>query len=114
MYQCPYRIELFTKLFNKILKAGLFPEEWNYDLTRLIHNKGLDIYDANNYRGITLNSCLGKRFCTILYNLLNPLLERENIYCKEQVGFRANHRTTDHTFLLRKIIKKIHITKTAL
>ena len=98
-------IKLLTKLFNKILKSGEFPEEWNYGLIRSIH-KGLDKYDANNYRGITLNSCLGKLFCTILYNRLNPLLEKENIYCKEQAGFRRNHRTTDHIFLLRNIIKK--------
>ena len=85
-------IKLLTKLFNKILKSGLFPEEWNYGLIRLIRT-GLDIYDANNYRGITLNSCLGKLFCTILYNRLNPLLERENIYCKELAWFGTNHRT---------------------
>ena len=82
-------IKPLTKLLNKILKSGLFPEEWNYGLVRLIH-KGLDVYDANNYRGITLNSCLGKPFCTLLYNRLTPLLERENIYCKEQAGFRKN------------------------
>ena len=62
-----FGIKLLTKLFNKILNSGLFPEEWNYGLIRLIH-KGLDIYDANNYRGITPNSCSGKLFCTILYN----------------------------------------------
>ena len=44
-------------------------------------------------------------FCTILHNRLNPLLEKENIFCKEQAGFRKNHRTTDHIFLLKKIIK---------
>ena len=97
--------KLLTILFNKILKCGIFPDEWNYGLIRLIH-KGNDIYDPNNYRGITLNSCLGKLFCTILYNRLAPLLEDEKIYCKEQAAFRKNHRTTDHIFLLRTIIKK--------
>ena len=62
---------------------GNFPEEWNYGLIKLIH-KGNDIYDPNNYRGITLNSCLGKLFCTILYNRLATIFEQENIYCKEQ------------------------------
>ena len=66
----------------------------------------MDIYDANNYRGITLNSCIGKIFCTILYNRLDPQLEKENVYCKEQAGFRKDHRTTDHIFLLRSIICK--------
>ena len=98
-------IKLLTKLFNKILKTGNFPQEWNYGLIKLIH-KGNDIYDPNNYRGITLNSCLGKLFCTILYNRLAPIFEQEKIYCKEQGGFRKKHRTTDHIFLLRKIIRQ--------
>ena len=96
---------LLTMLFNKVLKSGIFPCEWNYGMIKLI-NKGMDVYDANDYRGITLNSCLGKLFCTILYNRLAPLLENKNLLCKEQAGFRQNHRTTDHTFLLRTIIKK--------
>ena len=95
---------LLTMLFNKVLKSGIFPCEWNYGMIKLI-NKGMDVYDANDYRGITLNSCLGKLFCTILYNRLAPLLENKNILCKEQAGFRQNHRTTDHIFLLRTIIK---------
>ena len=61
--------------------------------------------DENNYRAITLNSCLGKMFCTILNQRLNPLLESENIFCKEQAGFRTNHRTTDHIFILKKIVR---------
>ena len=96
---------LLTMLFNKVLKSGIFPCEWNYGMIKLI-NKEMDVYDANDYRGITLNSCLGKLFCTILYNRLAPLLENKNTLCKEQAGFRQNHRTTDHIFLLRIIIKK--------
>ena len=73
-------------------------------------NKGMDVYDANDYRGITLNSCLGKLFCTMLYNRLAPLLENKNILCKEQAGFRQNHRTRSH-FPLENHNKKIHKQK---
>ena len=97
-------VKLLTLLFNKILKSGIFPTCWNYGLIKLI-NKGMDVYDPNNYRGITLNSCLGKLFCSILYSRLVPILESNNIFCKEQAGFRQDHRTTDHIFLLRSIIK---------
>ena len=92
-------------LFNKMLKSGIFPTSWNYGLIKLI-NKGGDIDDPNNYRGITLTSCLGKLFCLILYNCLIPTLENNNVYCKEQAGFRQDYRTPDHIFLLRSIIKK--------
>ena len=85
-------IKMLTLLFNKILKSGIFQVCWNYGLIKLI-NKGMDVYDPNNYRGITLNSCLGKLFCTILYNRLVPVLEDKNIL-------------TDHIFLLTSILKK--------
>ena len=98
-------IILLTKLFNTILSCGYFPKDWNYGLLRLIHKDG-DTDDENNYRAITLNSCLGKLFCTILNQRLYTLLEQENIFCKEQAGFRKNYRTTDQIFLLKNIIKK--------
>ena len=53
-----------------------------------------------------LNNCLGKLFFTILFNRLAPIFEQEKIYCKEQGGFREKHRTTDHIFILRKIIRQ--------
>ena len=98
-------IILLTKLFNTILSCGYFPKDWNYGLLRLIHKDG-DTDDENNYRAITLNSCLGKLFCTILNQRLYTSLEQENIFCKEQAGFRKNYRTTDQIFLLKNIIKK--------
>ena len=60
-------IKTLTILFNKILKCGIFPTSWNYGLIKLL-NKGVDIYDPNNHRGITFNSCIEKLFCLILYN----------------------------------------------
>ena len=95
---------MLTMLFNKILKSGIFPTGWNYGLIKLINN--MDIYNPNNYRGITLNSGLGKLFCLILYKRLVSILENNNLYCKEQTGFRQDHKTTDHIFILRSIIKK--------
>ena len=50
-----------------------------HGLIKLI-DKGNDIYE--NYRGMTLNSCLGELFCTDLYNRLTPIFEQERIYCK--------------------------------
>ena len=39
MLQCtsPQGIKLITKLFNTILKLGIFPKDWNYGLIRLIY-----------------------------------------------------------------------------
>ena len=92
-------IKLLTKLFNTILKFGYFPKEWNFGILRLIH-KGGDANDENNYRAITLNSYLSKMFCTLLNDRITPLLEEENIFCKEQAGFRkktSHNRSYFHT-----------------
>ena len=97
-------VKLLTKLFNTLLTHKYFPKDWNYGILRLIH-KGDDPEDANNYRAITLNSCLGKLFCTILNARFSDILEKNNIICKEQAGFRKNSRTTDWIFLLKHIVR---------
>ena len=83
-----------TNLYNALLQLKYFPKEWNYGILRLIH-KGDDPDDVNNYRAITLNSCLGKLFCTILNTRFSKILEKENIICKEQAAFKRNSRITD-------------------
>ena len=52
--------------------------------------------DPNNYRGITLLSCLGKLFTNITNNRLAQYLEDGNILGEEQAGFRAGYSTLDH------------------
>ena len=65
-----------------------------------------DPTNPRNYRGITLISSLGKLFCQILNNRIADYLEDINLFSKEQAGFRKRFRTTDHIFVLRKIIDK--------
>ena len=70
-------------------------------------NKG-DINDVNNYRGITLLSCMGKLFTSILNSRLYTYLTSENILGNEQAGFRPKHSTLDHIFALH-ILTKFYI-----
>ncbi len=68
---CP----LYVKIFNKILDTGVFPSEWSIGvIIPLYKNKG-DPTDTNNYRGITLLSCMGKLFTSILNDHLNQYSE---------------------------------------
>lgn len=53
------------KLFNVVLECGFFPVIWNRGLINPIYKNG-DKFDPNNYRGICVNSNLGKVFCSIL------------------------------------------------
>ena len=93
-------------IFNLVLKAGIFPKSW---LTGIIKpnykNKGSKS-DANNYRGITLVSCLGKVFSGLLNKRLSDFLEQNGVLNESQVGFRSGYSTVDHIFNLNLIINK--------
>lgn len=58
-----------------------------------------------NYRPITLLSCLGKLFTSILNNRLSKFLENNEILSENQAGFRKNYSTLDHVFTLNSKIE---------
>ena len=97
---CP----LYIKLFNKILDSGTFPEEWLVGvIIPLYKNKG-NTDDCNNYRGITLLSCVGKLFTSILNERLKQYSETYTVINENQAGFREEYSTLDHMFLLKCVI----------
>jgi hypothetical protein len=59
-------------------------------------HKGDAISNPNNYRGITINSCLSKVFNSILNNRLVEFLNVNSIMKDEQIGFLKVARTADH------------------
>ena len=76
---------------------------WTNGIIVPIHKTG-NIKDPNNYRGITISSCLGKLFTKILANRLTCWLISNNILAEQQIGFRPGCRTSDHVFVLKSII----------
>ena len=46
-------------LFNKMFMSGIFPSSWMEGIVVPLYKKG-EKGDVNNYRGITLTSCLSK------------------------------------------------------
>ena len=64
---CPESVVVFiVKLFNLILNTGVIPTEWcNGVITAIYKGKGSQ-KSGNNYRGITLLSCVGKLFTSVL------------------------------------------------
>uniref|UniRef100_A0A8K9V0N5 Reverse transcriptase domain-containing protein n=1 Tax=Oncorhynchus mykiss TaxID=8022 RepID=A0A8K9V0N5_ONCMY len=91
------------KLFNIILSSGIFPNIWKQGLITPIHKSG-DKFDPNNYRGICVNSNLGKILCIIINSRLVHFLNENNVLSKCQIGFLPNYRTTDHVFTLHTLI----------
>ena len=97
-------IDIYVKLFNCILDTGKFPEKWSVGLVvPLYKNKG-DKNDCNNYRGITLLSCLGKLFTSIINERLRIFCENNKVVHENQAGFRSNYSTIDHVFSLKSLI----------
>ena len=60
--------------------------------------------DPDNYRGITIVSCFGKLFTSILNQRICAFLEANNLLGSEQAGFRKGHSTLDHIFTLHCLI----------
>ena len=94
----PKMKNIFLKLFNIIFETGCFPEEWAVGLiVPIFKNKGSK-NDPNNYRGITLLSCMAKFFNSVLNNRLKAVGEK--ILSAIQASFRPGFSTMDHAFTL--------------
>ena len=63
------------------------------------------IDDPNNYRDITLLSCIGKLFTAAINARLTHYLESVGILEDEQAGFRPGHSTIDHAFVLHSLME---------
>ena len=94
---------VILKLFNDYLEYGTYP--WNDSITTPLHKKGCR-QDPDNYRAITLGSCLGKLYSSLL---LNRLLEFRKSICPDfpnQLGFRSDAQCSDHILTLSTVIEK--------
>ena len=101
----PFLKAALSKLFNLILQSGFFPSSWCQGIITPIFKSG-NKQDPLNYRGICINSCLGKFFTSILNNRLKNFVLDEEILHEAQIGFLPNHRTSDHIFTSRTLIDK--------
>ena len=59
-------LHLLTQTFNVVLLSGHIPKEWATGVIKPIYKNKGDIDDPDNYRGITLLSCLGKLFTSVI------------------------------------------------
>jgi hypothetical protein len=67
----PFLVSIYTKLFNVVLDTGIIPETWKTGIIIPVYkNKGCPT-DPENVRAITLISCLGKLFTSIVNTRLN-------------------------------------------
>ena len=102
---CPNDMYIaITQLFNLALDTGIVPTDWCIGLICPIYKNKGQRNDPDNYRGITLLSCIGKLFTSCLNHRLCSYIECQQIIGNEQAGFRSGHSTIDHIFALHTLI----------
>ena len=96
-------IRCYVGLFNKILDTGVYPEAWTVGLIIPIYKKKGDRMDSNNYRGVTLLSCIGKLFTSVLNERLkvycesNKIINENQSWIQSQPLHRGSHFLTQST-----------------
>ena len=92
-------IGFFLPVFNYVLETGNIPHDWTIGNIIPIYKKKGDTNDPENYRGISLLSCFGKFFTTIINLRLNNFFNLNNILLENQTGFRKGYSTLNHVSL---------------
>ena len=96
---------VYVSLFNIILKTGFIPDEWAIGKIRPIYKNKGDVTDHNNYRPITILSCLNKLFTAVFNERLTDLLDENDMLNENQAGFRKAYSTSDYVFSLHALIE---------
>jgi len=84
--------EWLSKLFNKCMTTGEFPDSWKIaHITPIpkVHSPS----SSSEYRPISVLPVLSKLFEKILYHRVHSYLTEHNLIDKRQYGFRENHST---------------------
>ena len=101
---CNLMIPIYTKLFNLIFENGLIPESWSVGTIKPIYKNKGDPKLPENYRPITILSCLGKLFTAIINKRLNKFSEESELIEPCQAGFHKQHSTSDNIFIIKSLI----------
>ena len=83
------------KLMNKIFNSGEFPTQWLTSVVLSFPKPGKPSTCVENYRPISLNSCVGKLMEKILNTRLTLFLESNSHLPCHQFGFRKMQSTAD-------------------
>ena len=88
-------LSVYEKLFNAILRRGIYPTSWHDIYICQIYKSG-SRSDPSNYRGIAITNILCKVFSIILNNRLEKFITSNNLIDDSQIGFKKNCRTSHH------------------
>ena len=90
--------EARTKLLealNQLWDTRSFPDSWRREIKIPFLKPGKNPLHPESYRPISLTSCVGKLFERMINSRLMWFLEKNNLLCSQQSGFRKNKSTMD-------------------
>ncbi len=68
--------------------------------------KGGDVYNTNDYRGISITSCLDNIFIKTLNTRLQIKFKTDKKLLNNQAAYRSDYSTTDQIFILKSLLNK--------
>ena len=104
-------ISLLLDIYNYIWRSGNFPTCWSEAIVIPIPKPGKDHSDPNNYRPISLTSCVCKTLERMINDRLIWYLENNNILTDIQCGFRKRRSTIDHLVRLESFLRDAFLNK---
>ena len=103
-WNIPTMNNLYLNLFNLVLDTGIAPKVWSTGCILPIYKQKGKISEPANHRPITLLSCMGKLFTSIINERLQNFSEKYEKITKCQTGFRRGFSTIDNIFVLNTLI----------
>lgn len=97
-------LRILTLMWDK----GHIPGRWNDAQVVSIFKKG-DKTAMENYRGISLLTCVVKVLTLVIMTRLKHHLESTNWFCREQAGFRSLEECVAHSCALYEILRRRQI-----
>lgn len=104
-----------TTLYNRVMNQSQVPKSWNRGRVVLVHKKG-DTTDVNNYRPLTVLTCMNATYSKVINARLTAVVESHKLLGEIQNGFRKGRSGGDSSFILNTILwktiakkKKVHL-----
>jgi hypothetical protein len=97
---------LIHKLLHLCFESGISPSSWGRTIIKPIPKGSTsDTRNPRLYRGISLISCLGKLYSSVLNQRLSVFLEMLGGIVDEQNGFRSSRSCLEHLYTITSIVR---------
>eukprot|EP00775_Hariotina_reticulata_P000499 gene499-biopygen1079 len=101
-------LPVLHQLLSAAFEVKEVPAVWCTAYVSAVFKKG-DASDLDNYRPIAVGAVLGKLFSMLVDARLSSYSEACGYRAEGQAGFRLNHRTSDHVFVLQHLVDRCHL-----